>query len=108
MSKGIIVVDRIPATCCHIKGDGERGCIYGGMECKLTHKVVQEYIDERTKPDWCPIREMPEKKDYKGPDAVAGAYVSDRVDIVIHEAGKLGWNSCIDEILREAGGTDET
>ena len=93
MSKGIIVED-IP-ECCDLCGylsqaydlepfeDGEGYCI-------IKKKSVDE-ISEGEKPDWCPIRSMPEKKEvcgrYPQPDGVVPSF-------------KMGWNACITEILK--------
>lgn len=42
------------------------------------------------KPDWCPLRELPEKMvvcgTYPQPDKITPSY-------------KIGWNACIDKIL---------
>lgn len=60
MSKGIIVVDKIPQTCQHIRGNKEEGCPFGGMVCQITQNDAYDYVRDWSKPDWCPIRPMPE------------------------------------------------
>lgn len=100
MARGFIVVDKIPGNCRHIRGDAENGCPYGGMVCQITGEDVMHYLNDGTKPDWCPVKQMPERKDYKGPDAVNGILMSTRAEQAIDEAGKMGWNACIDEILK--------
>lgn len=84
MAKGIIVVD-IPESCRNIRGD-ENGCPFGGMVCQICDKDVMKHTVHGTKPDWCPIKEMPEKKEIK--DAV--------------NMTSFGWiegfNACLDEI----------
>ena len=51
---------------------------------------------EKAKPDWCPLRELPEKME------VCGTYNSE----YFAKGGKMpsyktGWNACLDEILKE-------
>lgn len=58
MSKGMIVVDKIPENCRNIRGDKEKGCPFGGMECQVKQKDVMEHVKEGTKPDWCPINSI--------------------------------------------------
>lgn len=90
MQKGIIVVDKIPQTCQHIRGNKEEGCPFGGMVCQITQNDVYPHVRDGSKPEWCPIRPMPEKKEvcgrYPQPDGVTASF-------------KAGWNACIEEIL---------
>lgn len=86
MSKGIIVVDKIPRNCRNIRGDTENGCPYGGMVCQIAHKDVMRHVQNGTKPDWCPIRPLLKK--------IGHAAISD-ADYM------FGWNACIDEILKD-------
>lgn len=60
MSKGMIVVDKIPETCQNIKGN-KHGCPYGGTVCKITQNDVFYFSRFGSKPGWCPIRPMSEK-----------------------------------------------
>lgn len=62
MAKGYIVVD-MPGNCRHIRGD-EHGCPFGGMTCNidpLNIRDVMQHLKDGTKPDWCPIKEIPAK-----------------------------------------------
>ena len=69
--KAILILDEMPIVC---------------NECPLLGEL--EY-DEMTKiHEDCPLKEMPEKKDYDG------SYV-EKVDI---NSFLLGWNACIEEI----------
>mgnify|MGYP005812559961 CR=1 FL=1 len=58
MRKGIIVVD-IPSTCrdCPVEVSGGGGVYW----CPFGYKGYTNHIRETGKPDWCPIRPMPEK-----------------------------------------------
>ena len=83
MGKGIIVVD-IPADC--------RDCLLRSLadDCIIGRNVM-EYRHKKSKPDWCPINPLPEKKEvcgrYPQPDGVVPSF-------------KMGWNACIAEILK--------
>lgn len=64
MAKGYIVVD-MPENCRHIRGD-EHGCPFGGMICTidpLNIKDVMQHVKDGTKPNWCPIRPQPERRE---------------------------------------------
>lgn len=60
VSKGIIIVDKIPQTCQHIRGNKEEGCPFGGTVCQITRNDVFYHSRFGSKPDWCPIRPLPE------------------------------------------------
>ena len=86
MSKGIIVVDKIPQTCQHIRGNKEEGCPFGGTVCQITRNDVFYHSRFGSKPDWCPIRPMPGK-----------VYHEDYCDNGRYDKG---WNDCLKEILK--------
>ena len=85
MSKGIIVVDKIPQTCQYIRGNKENGCPFGGTVCQITRNDVFYHSRFGSKPDWCPIRPVPEE--------------INRVSL-----GDMGykrrWNGCLKEIMK--------
>lgn len=83
MSKSILVVDT-PESCF--------GCLLSSQNisdyeiyCSENSCNVTDFFDNFEKTDWCPLKEMPEKKLDK-----AG---SEWLDF------NCGFNSCIDEIL---------
>ena len=94
MAKAILIMD-MPEDC--------KQCVFcrGLNACKLkkylvrdkicTVYTVDKQIMEGGKPDWCPLRELPEKMKvcgkYPQPDRIAPSY-------------KVGWNACLDEILK--------
>lgn len=49
---------------------------------------------EKAKPDWCPLRELPEKI----PELKSGY---EEIRKTMH---RDGWNACLDEILKENSG----
>ena len=93
MPKAVLIMD-MPESCdmCDFADDtqppryGERT-----LYCNATGigDDVTDYIACR--PDWCPLRELPEKMKvcgkYPQPDRIAPSY-------------KVGWNACLDEILK--------
>lgn len=92
MSKGIIVVD-VP-ECCDYCPVGRIFGFAGGVECLVAPEghCVSGYGFQIEKPDWCPIRPIPEKKPLTG-------NTSNEVKTG-EELVRAGWNACIDEILK--------
>ena len=88
MSKVVLIMD-MPESCfgcnfCYINSDGEDSC--------QALEVARPFDSETyEKPAWCPLRELPEKKDT-------------RTTLECHSNGKwtegmkAGWNACLDEI----------
>lgn len=99
MSKGIIVVD-MPDKCSQ--------CPLGikDMRFKTGLCAVREclYDDmkflplEYEKPDWCPIKEIPEKKE------VQGVPRKPTMGDFMRSGFQKGWNACVDEILKGGDG----
>ena len=88
MSKAILIINR-PESCaeCEIRFDDiySNWCSYDNPE----PNGVWIYVVEGTKPDWCPLRPLPEK--IEGYNSIK------------HQWGEYedGWNHCIDVILGE-------
>lgn len=78
--KAILVIDEMPKNCdeCPIRfiGEPNEWCWY------LKHGLD----DIKSKPKWCPLKPMPEKKE-------EGDYMEDYDSLVA-----IGWNACIKEI----------
>ena len=57
--------------------------------------ITEEQYDyeSKAKPDWCPLKPLPEKKEY----IVPIDNVESQKDIIA-----VGWNACIDEITGES------
>ena len=89
MDKAILVMD-MPECCadCYC-GYFERGT----KELNLVCGATGEDANNVGKPDWCPLWELPEKKET-------------RTTLECHSNGKwtegmkAGWNACINEILK--------
>lgn len=86
MSKSILIIDT-PESCtnCEIRFDDiySNWCPYHNPEVDGVYK----YVKQRTKPDWCPLKPMPEKRTIYPGDIGASAYEA------------RGYNRCINEIL---------
>lgn len=82
MNKAVLVID-MPERCkecmCYVLGASNNFC-------EVTKFVI---LDNTTKPDWCPLKELPEKYDMDN-------MVCDRDWDGEYE---YGYNACIDEIL---------
>ena len=83
MSKAILVFD-MPNDCYECRQLRQR--TYDRF-CNMTHRSV---VDAKTKPDWCPLREMPKKDDNDG-----------LYQLEYTQGYMSGWNACLDEILGE-------
>lgn len=96
MAKAVLIMD-MPQSCdmCDFADDtqppryGERTlyCNAPGIGDDVT-----DYIACR--PDWCPLRELPEKME------VCGKYPQPGKPVPSY---RFGWNACLDEILKTDG-----
>lgn len=82
MSKSILVID-MPENCEKCKFSEFRGIVCRAIGLNKSHNNTDN------KPDWCPLRDLPEKANH--PDYCDNG----RYD--------KGWNDCIDEILKGDG-----
>ena len=91
MAKAMLIMD-MPSSCgecefCIETGEDRHVCeqkVIDGL-CKRIDYAVENYMYE--KPTWCPLREVPQKKEYNHYQEV-------------YEQLKIeGYNACIDEIL---------
>ena len=93
MAKGIIILDEIPNNCfhCRLKKRPAGMSFPEDMVCGVTEQSVCQYKPHNikgTKPDWCPIKEMPSRKQVPG-----CFFMMDEV-----YGKEIGFNDCIDEI----------
>ena len=104
--KGIIVVD-MPDSCsicdlCHESNYDLRYQISGRRFCGIKNENVDQYCDyaNPSKPDWCPIKPLPEKL----PEHEPVAY-KDNDNNWVNRMKRLpehcGWNACLDVLLEE-------
>lgn len=84
MSKSVLVMN-MPESCrsCYL-----RGFTLDLQYCRVKKKDIK---DTSVKPDWCPLKPLPEKN--KAPKVASG-----------YELGyEDGWNKCLDEITGGEG-----
>lgn len=84
MTKAILVID-MPDCCRECPLCGEDRQTYRDY-CRIT----ADYIWTLDKPEWCPLKTMPQEQ-IEGGTWTADGYIEDGFPI--------GWNACIDEIL---------
>lgn len=81
MSKAILVID-MPENC---------------FQCKLQDwahcRIVKRCHTGENRPDWCPLHELPQKMQVCGKYPQAAG---------ITPSYKIGYNACIDEIMKGA------
>jgi hypothetical protein len=86
MSKAVLVLDEMPEFCwvCEL---AEGGNEYIDPYCSPIGREIPS-IGKVKRPDWCPLRPLPEKQ-----------------KLTFHEPGQdaitMGWNACIEEICGE-------
>lgn len=94
MVKAVLVMDDMPECC------ADCTCSYferGGKELNLICGATGEDANNVGKPDWCPLRELPERKET-------------HTVLELHSNGqwtegmKAGFNACMDEILGKGQG----
>lgn len=83
MSKAVLVID-MPTQCIDCPAHFVDEPVYW---CGVTDEVLLSDCIETFKPDWCPLKEMPQRMASEPDDS---EYVS---------GGKNGWNFCIHRIL---------
>lgn len=99
MSKSALVIDT-PENCldcqfCYELDEGVEACCSisdDDKDTSLMKKIDCEYGYCQSKPDWCPLIDLPEKDN--------GDYPANTSDAGFVE----GWNQCVDEIT---GGDEE-
>ena len=90
MSKAVFVMD-MPECC------ADCPCSFFERDnpiLNLICGVTQEDAYNVGKPDWCPLRELPEKME------VCGKYPQPGKPVPSY---RFGWNACLDEILKTDG-----
>lgn len=90
MAKAVLVMD-MPECCVDCDcGYFERYA----KELNLVCGATGEDANNVAKPDWCPLRELPERME------VCGKYPQPGKPVPSY---RFGWNACLDEILKTDG-----
>ena len=91
MAKAVLIMDEMPECCADCScGYFERGAKKLNLICGATG----EDANNVGKPDWCPLRELPERSDH--PEHCDNG----RFD--------AGWNACLDAIEGGAHGEEQS
>lgn len=92
MSKAVLVLD-MPESCeecpLQIEVENEKGIVLGANICRGLGKYNK---DSSKKPNWCPLRPVPEKKE-------TICYENDSWCTVEEKTKNAGWNACVDAII---------
>lgn len=96
MSKALLILD-MPKTCldcifCFELDEGINACcsvMFDEKDSSLCREINCKDGYCQNKPDWCPLKEIPEKKNI---DCCYDLYKRGR---------KIGWNECLEAILSE-------
>lgn len=107
MSKSILVIDTpegcVDCPCCF----ADNVMIWCGKEQDTLCEPgeLPEGI-ETFKPDWCPLKELPQKKEEK--QYLTRKDSRGNIETYGESRNKenIGWNACIDEILKGESGND--
>lgn len=91
MAKAVLIVD-MPEDCtmCKFWNTDDDECYATGSE------ELSLGDCEKTKPDWCPLRELPEKKE-------TFTTLECHSNGQLTEGMKAGRNACLDNILKDDG-----
>ena len=86
MAKAILVMD-MPKNCAKCNLCGTQDDEYFCIPDDFAHYLGDSYVNHscESKPDWCPLKPMPEKRDMRFLDDASEYY-------------RQGWNACIDAI----------
>lgn len=98
MAKAILLMD-MPESCdmCDFVDD-EQPPRYGEKTLYCTAPDMGEEVTDYVtcRPDFCPLRELPEKKEtVHSQECYTNSYFTDEMN--------AGWNACLDKILKDDG-----
>lgn len=93
MSKSVLVMETsdkcLDCNLCVLDMDGSLSCYYNKRE------ICSDVEENNNRPDWCPLRPLPEKRDTKITGADWNCGYND------------GWNACVDEIIIHSKSPEE-
>ena len=88
MRKAVLVLDEMPDMCTECQFSIYAGRYY----CTAINRELEGY-PFINKPDWCPLKALPEKK---------SEWEMDVIEFESHDLGEhVGWNKCVDYLLGE-------
>lgn len=87
MAKAVLIMDDMPDYC------NDCYAMYMSLSGRFCRAAEESLPAKAERPDWCPLRELPEKKETVHPqECYDNSYWTDEM--------KAGFNACLDEILK--------
>lgn len=87
MAKAVLIMDDMPDYC------NDCYAMYMSLSGIFCRAAEESLPAKAERPDWCPLRELPEKKEtVHSQECYTNSYFTDEMN--------AGWNACIDEILK--------
>ena len=84
MAKAVLIMD-MPEDC------NDCYAMYVSLSERFCRATEENLSAKAERPDWCPLRELPEKI----PELKSG------YEDISTSIRRVGWNACLDEILKE-------
>ena len=84
-------MDYLPTRCCDC--ELENDIKLNKTICHVSLRDISDSEYSQKKPDWCPLRELPEKM----PELKSG------YEDISTSIRRVGWNACLNEILKTDG-----
>lgn len=89
MPKAVLVMNYMPTRCCDC--ELENDVKINKTICHVSLRDISDSEYSQKKPDWCPLRELPEKM----PELKSG------YEDISTSIRRVGWNACLDAIAKE-------
>ena len=96
--KAIVVIDEFPKSCYECPLSHSEVGYFGDIcdsVCTVLDRTNVVFMDGMGKPNWCPLKSLPKKKE------IDETLEFDGYNNIIQSALVRGYNACLDEILRE-------
>ena len=88
MAKAVLIMDDMPDYC------NDCYAMYMSLSGIFCRAAEESLPAKAERPDWCPLRELPEKKEtVHSQECYTNSYFTDEMN--------AGWNACLDEILKD-------
>lgn len=93
MPKAVLVMNYMPTRCCDC--ELENDVKINKTICHVSLRDISDSEYSQKKPDWCPLRELPEKKES---DSFLTEAVQTDSDVAYFNGKDAGFNACLDAI----------
>lgn len=84
MPKAVLVMNYMPTRCCDCELENDEKI--NKTICHVSLRDISDSEYSQKKPDWCPLRELPEKKQ-------TNYYMNNKEKGIVE-----GWNECLEKI----------